>query len=366
MELAQTAITIILFFVILGALVVIHEIGHFVTARMAGVLVLEFGIGFPPRAKVIRAEGETLYTLNWLPIGGFVKLEGEDGDETDDPRSFVNARLPVKLVILVAGVVMNLVLAFAIFAGIALVGDPTLGIRVGEVTPGSPAETAGLRPGDVIASIDGRYFDPLKGEEMLPALQARAGKTVTLGIERADGTTADLQVTLRNAAAIPPGQGALGIAQLSGATTRVSVSHPPGEAIRLGIDRTTSALGLILDGLGQLGAAIISRPTQPPPAAGPVGIAVQIGNVFWQLGPVVTLYLAGVLSANLAVVNILPFPPLDGGRMLVIVLKRIAGERISVRAERLTYVVGFFFLFAFLIWITGFDLIRELGGGSGP
>jgi regulator of sigma E protease len=86
--------------------------------------------------------------------------------------------------------------------------------------------------------------------------------------------------------------------------------------------------------------------------------------VFWQLGPIVTLYLAGVLSANLAVVNILPFPPLDGGRMLVIVLKKLAGERISVRAERLTYIVGFVFLFAFLIWITGFDLIRELGGGG--
>jgi regulator of sigma E protease len=361
-ELAQTAITVILFFVILGLLVVIHEVGHFVTARLAGVRVLEFGIGFPPRARVLRAEGETLYTLNWLPIGGFVKLEGEDGDDTDDPRSFANARLPVKLVILVAGVVMNLVLAFVIFTGIAIVGDPTLGIRIGQVTPGSPAEDAGLRPGDVIASIDGRYFDPLKGEEMLPALQARAGETVQLGLERADGTSDQVQVTLRSLAAIPPGQGALGIADLSGATTSVSISHSPVEAIGLGVDRTTSALGLILDGLGQLGAAIISRPTQPPPAAGPVGIAVQIGNVFWQLGPVVTLYLAGVLSANLAVVNILPFPPLDGGRMLVVVLKRIAGERISLRAERLTYIVGFFFLFAFLIWITGFDLIRELGG----
>src|SRR4051794_3793988 len=107
-------ITLLLFLLVLGSLVVIHELGHFITARLAGVKVLEFGIGFPPRAKVLRSSGETLYTLNWLPIGGFVKLEGEDGDEADDPRSFGRARLPVKLVVLVAGVAMNLFLSLAI------------------------------------------------------------------------------------------------------------------------------------------------------------------------------------------------------------------------------------------------------------
>jgi regulator of sigma E protease len=125
-----------------------------------------------------------------------------------------------------------------------------------------------------------------------------------------------------------------------------------------------SAFRLIIDGLGQLADSIRTNPTAPPPAAGPVGIASQIGDVFWQLGPIVTLYMAGVLSANLAVVNILPFPPLDGGRMLVLVLKALFGRRISVQAERLTYLVGFVFLFAFLIWITGFDLIRQFGGGQ--
>jgi regulator of sigma E protease len=109
--------------------------------------------------------------------------------------------------------------------------------------------------------------------------------------------------------------------------------------------------------------AIVTRPTEPPPASGPVGIATQIGDVFWSLGPIVTLYLAGILSANLAIVNILPFPPLDGGRMLMLILKRFVGERLSLRAERLTYFVGFAMLLAFLVWVTAFDIARGLGGG---
>src|SRR5947209_11311471 len=106
----QSAITVVLFLFILGALVVIHELGHFIVARLAGVRVLEFGIGFPPRARVLRSEGETLYTLNWLPIGGFVKLEGEDGG-SDDPRAFSRAPLPIRLLILLAGVGMNFLIA---------------------------------------------------------------------------------------------------------------------------------------------------------------------------------------------------------------------------------------------------------------
>ena len=114
MPVIQSLITIVLFFVVLGLLVLIHELGHFLTARAANVRVLEFGIGFPPRAKVLRSKGETVYTLNWLPIGGFVKLEGEDGSDDADPHSFANAKLWVKVGILLAGVTMNLLLAFAI------------------------------------------------------------------------------------------------------------------------------------------------------------------------------------------------------------------------------------------------------------
>jgi regulator of sigma E protease len=128
-----TIVAIVLFIVVLGGIVLIHELGHYLTARALGVRVLEFGIGFPPRAKVLRSKGETLWTLNWLPIGGFVRLEGEDGDAADDPRSFAAKPLRVRLAILVAGVAMNIALAFVLFFLIALLATPVFGVRVGEI-----------------------------------------------------------------------------------------------------------------------------------------------------------------------------------------------------------------------------------------
>jgi len=357
----QALITLLLFFVILGLTVVIHELGHFVAARLARVRVLEFGIGFPPRARVLRDRGETIYTLNWLPIGGFVKLEGEDGDDADDPRSFSRAPLVTRLLILAAGVTMNFLLSFAIFAAIAFVGDPSLGVTVGAIQPGSPAAAAGLQPGDTLLSVNGTYFDALSGPTLLDALRASAGRTVHLAIDRG-GEPRTVSVHLRSSSEITPTNGALGVSQLVGKPTSVSIGHDVPTSVRLGVDRTVAATRLIVGGLGDLVTGIINRPTEPPPASGPLGIALQIGDVFWTLGPVFTLYLAGVLSANLGVVNILPLPPLDGGRMLIIGLKSLFGSRISLRAERLTYVLGFVFLFAFLIWVTGFDLVRQFGG----
>ena len=184
---AQSIITILLFIFILGALVVIHELGHFVTARLFKVRVLEFGVGFPPRAKVLRNKGETVYTLNWLPIGGFVKLEGEDGNDADDPRSFSAQSLPKRLLILVAGVAMNVLLAFAIFTGIALFADPAVGIEVGGVQAGGPAATAGLVVGDTIVAVNGDPHPAFDRTSPTAALRAQAGETITLGIVAATG-----------------------------------------------------------------------------------------------------------------------------------------------------------------------------------
>jgi regulator of sigma E protease len=365
---AQSIITIVLFIGILGILVVIHELGHFVTARLARVRVLEFGIGFPPRAKVLRNQGETLYTLNWLPIGGFVKLEGEDGDAAEDARSFSHQSWLTKMVILVAGVAMNVFLAFAIFTSIAWLASPMIGLQFHEVQPDSPAATAGLQPGDAIVAIDGERYEFITGPSPLLALRDRAGDTVVLTLDDESGNRRDVTVTLRGEAEINAERGALGISQ---ATTPFEVyfygeyaQNDLGTAMAAGAEQTVRWMGLIVGALGTLVGALAADPTAPPPVSGPVGIATEIGDVFWNSGPVLLLYVAGVLSANLAVVNILPFPPLDGGRMLMITLKRLFGTRISVRAEQLTYMVGFVFLFAFLIWVTGFDIVRGLTGGS--
>ncbi len=366
---AQSIITIGLFILILGALVIIHELGHFVTARLANVRVLEFGVGFPPRAKVLANKGETVYTLNWLPIGGFVKLEGEDGNDADDPRSFAAQGLPTRLWILIAGVLMNLLLAFLIFTGIAWLASPSFGMTIPAIQPDSPAAAAGLLPGDSIIAVDGHRSDLFGLTTPLNDIRDRVGQTVTLTVDRVDGTREDITVTLRAAAQVDAEHGPLGVSATADQPFETYFyggysSHDLPSAIAIGWNQTIRALGLILGGLGSLVSSIATNPTAAPPVSGPVGIATQIGDVFWNAGPILTLYVAGILSANLALVNILPFPPLDGGRMLMITLKRFLGSRISVKVEQLTYMVGFVFLFGFLIWVTGFDIVKSLGGAG--
>ena len=408
MPVIQSLITIVLFFLVLGLLVLVHELGHFLTARAARVRVLEFGIGFPPRSRIIREgpvdpEDEawdrrvrdetaaylrahdpdaleafldeepertkgTQYTLNWLPIGGFVKLGGEDGDDSRNPRSFSSRPLLTRLWILVAGVLMNIILAFVLFAAIAWFASPYAGVKVGSVVADSPAEAAGLQAGESIYALDGKRYQFMLGETILEDLAARPGETVTLTVVGTNGAQREVEVTLRDAAAIAAKQGALGVKAAPGGFeiywSGEYAQNDPASALGTGARHLVGALGLILGGLGTLVTSVATNPTQPPPVAGPVGIATQLGDIFWGAGPISTLYVAAILSANLAIVNILPFPPLDGGRMLMITLKSLFGARISLRAEQLTYMVGFVFLFAFLIWVTGFDIIRQLGGGT--
>ena len=364
MDFGRVLITIALFLVVLGALVLVHELGHYLTAKAFRVRVLEFGIGFPPRAKVLGTRRGTLWTLNWLPIGGFVRLEGEDGERAQDPRLFSAQSLPTRLVILVAGVIMNVILAFGIFVGIAWLATPVAGVTVPIVQADSPASTAGIVAGDAILKLDGRGYD-LYGGSILGGIREHAGQTVTLTVRRADGTLDDLQVTLRSPSEAAE-RGALGISAtqeqpFQSVFLDEYASRPLGDALGIGFMELGRWGGLIVGGLGELASGFVEDPTAPPPAAGPIGIAVQIGDVFFGAGWIMTLYVAALFSVNLAVVNILPLPPFDGGRMLMITIKRFAGERISVRAEQLTYLVGFVFLFAFLIWITGFDIARQLG-----
>jgi regulator of sigma E protease len=354
-------VAIVLFVVVLGGIVLVHELGHYLTAKALNVRVLEFGIGFPPRAKVLRSKGETLWTLNWLPIGGFVRLEGEDGDAADDPRSFAAQPLRSRLAILVAGVVMNIVLAFAIFFLIALLATPALGVKIGVIEPGSPAASAALVPGDEIYAVNSEQFDLFGGQTVQGALRAHAGESVQLGIRHADGTTVTASATLRPKSELSETRGALGVGQLE--QTYRYTGHDLGTSVGIAVAELGRWGSLIIGGLGALIGGLITNPTAPPPASGPIGIAVSLADVFLNVGPIVTLYVAGILSVNLGVVNILPFPPLDGGRAAVLIIKRLFGARVSLRAERLTYAVGFVFLIAFILWISGFDIARL---GSAP
>jgi regulator of sigma E protease len=352
------ALAIVLFIVILGGLVLVHEVGHYVTAKRLDVRVLEFGIGFPPRAKVLRTKGETLWTLNWLPIGGFVRMEGEDGDGEADPRSFAAKPLRVRLTILVAGVVMNVVVAFVIFFAIAWLASPVVGVKIGAVEAGSPAAVAGLQAGDQIFRVAGEEYEFFGDRSVVHGLRDHAGQTVTLDVVRVDGSRDQVSATLRPASEVSATRGALGISGLTQSYSGTYTGHDVGTSAGIATQQLTHWGGLILTGLGDLVNGFIKDPTAPPPAQGPVGIAVSLADLLLNSGIVLTLYVAGILSVNLGVVNILPFPPLDGGRMAMLVIKRLFGARVSLRAERLTYAIGFVFLLVFIFWITGFDIAR--------
>ena len=357
----DSLVNIALLLAILVALVVVHEFGHFVVARRAGVKVHEFGIGFPPRARILHRGGETLYTLNWLPIGGFVRLEGEEG-ESDDPRSFVRQSLRTRIVILLAGVAMNLLLAWLLMSAIPLIGDPTVNITVNELPAGadgapSPAQRAGMVVGDTILAIDGRTWAWFDGRNApVDYLRDNPGTKVVITVRHADGSTDDLTATLRDAAAVAAGEGALGI----GARvyeTGSNAQHGILEALEIGGRRTVQASTLILGAVRDLVADIAH-----PQVSGPIGIVDAVGTVRGE-PPIFLIFLIALLSANLAVVNALPFPPMDGGRIAVALLKSASGGRLSVSAERATYLVGFMLLMAFLVYISLFDIAR-LGAAS--
>jgi regulator of sigma E protease len=418
---------------ILFVLVLVHEFGHFVVARRFGVRVHEFGIGFPPRARILGRDKETIYTLNWLPLGGFVRLEGEDGGDRNDPRSFASQSLWRRVVILAAGVAMNLVLAIVIFTVIALAADPSVslrftsaspgtlaanlglapgdtleavdgrrfsyfdqefptsallgrsdsatltvrlpdgteqdrtvelggggGIRIAMVLDGSPAAAVGLQAGEVILSIDGRPVSFLHAADVSTYLREHAGQRVTLTVQRGLNEVA-LTPTLRPASEIGPDKGALGVRFDPGnlvAEPGPPIRHDPATAVQKGFARTGQALGLVLGALGTLVGSVATDPTQAPPVSGPVGIVFTVGALLQSYPPVFILWMSGLLSANLALINILPLPPLDGGRIAVSVLQAALGKRISGSIERFAYFFGFVLLIAFILWVTYFDVLR--------
>jgi regulator of sigma E protease len=353
-------------FLILIPLVLIHELGHFIMARLARIRVLEFGLGFPPRARVLGHDHETEYTLNYLPIGGFVRLEGEETD-SDDPRAFTNSSLPKQVIVLAAGVAMNLLVAVFIFFVVAWAFNPVIQTTIGGVQADSPAAVAGLQAGDSIVSIDGRSYRKPSVLEFSNAdftdpwrqdLLSHAGQTVNIVVADSAGTQRTVAVTLRVPTTDKPG--ALGVSM---GGSYVTGTGNPVDAAGLAVTGTGRAMNLILGALGDIGKQLATNPSQAPPGVqGPVGIASDIAQVVTQPNAfMILLLLAGVISANLALVNVLPLPVLDGGKIVIMVLKRVFGAKGVSAFEAFAYVASFALLLAFMGWITFFDILRVSG-----
>src|SRR5664280_727646 len=352
-------------FLILIPLVLLHELGHFIMARLARIRVLEFGLGFPPRARILGHDHETEYTLNYLPIGGFVRLEGEETD-SDDPRAFTNSSLPKQLIVLAAGVAMNLLVAVFLFFVVAWAFNPVIQTTIAGVQADSPAATAGLHTGDSIISIDGRSYRRPSMLEFSNAdftdswrqdLLSHAGQTVHIIVADANGTERTLVVALRVPTAEKPG--ALGVSM---GGSYVTSAGDPVSAAGLAVSGTGRAMNLVLGAIGDIGKQLATNPSQAPPVSGPVGIAADIGQVVTQPNALmILLFLAGAISANLALVNVLPLPVLDGGKMVIMVLKRLFGAKGVGAFEAFAYVASFALLLAFMGWITFFDILRVSG-----
>jgi regulator of sigma E protease len=352
--------TLITFIIILGLLVFVHELGHFVMARILGVRVKEFGFGFPPRLWGIR-RGGTTYSINWIPLGGFVRLHGEDGEE-HDAGSFVAQRAWKRLLILIAGVSMNVVLAAAVFGVGFAIGLPTdmsagvpagghvrdVQVQVVEVAENSAASSIGLQPGDGLLSLNGQNISSIEDAQRI-ARDAGAA-SVAISYRRSGNIE---QNTIQLAKIPETNLIGLGVSLVKVGT----VSYPFYRAAWEGIIAAGSALWAILQAFGQLVENLAITGSVGGDVAGPVGIAVLTGQVS-RLGFAYLLQFIALLSLNLAIINILPIPALDGGRVLFLVIEKLRGKPISRVSEAKIHNAGFAILIALVALITFRDVIK--------
>lgn len=372
--------TIVIFLVVLGVLVFVHEAGHFFVARWHGIKAEEFGFGFPPRAIGVswdethgryrlvwgdKKEGadpekglslkHTIYSLNWIPFGGFVRIKGEDGTGKLDPDSFAARRAWPRIQVLSAGVVMNFLLAWVLLSIVLMIGFPQQSngsaengtssvIQIERVLPNTPAEAIGLRAGDVIQTIDGQ--PATSADQTSQYIQQHKGKSLIFGVERS-GNLIQIEGTPR--VEYPQGEGSLGIILAAVSIVR----YPWYTAIIEGGKQTVAMTKAMLIGLGKLvtGGGSLSD------VSGPVGIA-QYTRQASDLGITYLLFFAAILSINLGIINALPIPAIDGGRVLFILIEVIRGKPVSQRVEGWFHQIGFAVLLLLMLVVTGMDIVR--------
>ncbi len=357
-------LTIILFIIVLSVLVFVHELGHFITAKRAGVRIEEFSIGFPPRLWST-TRGETRYSIGAIPFGGWVKMYGEDESELNAPGSFGALSLGKRALVLAAGVLMNLLLAVVLMSVVAAIGQPSLitdenraqardaAVTVIGVAPDSPAQSAGIQPGDKIQKIsaDDAATQTQEEGEFVTFLQQHEGEEVQLDILRGDETV-EITATLRESPG--PDEGALGVALAPVGIIRAPLWLAPWEGIKNTV-AMTAALGAALEQIG----GNIGEGKGLEGLSGPVGIATLTGDAA-RLGIVYFLQFTAFLSLNLAILNILPFPALDGGRLVFLLIEKVKGTPVTPKIEQWTHGLGFALLMLLIIWITFKDIARLL------
>ncbi|MCW2277904.1 RIP metalloprotease RseP [Heliophilum fasciatum] len=349
-------ITAIASIFVFGLMIVFHEFGHFATAKLAGVRVLEFSIGMGPKLFGMR-RGDTLYSLRMLPLGGFVRMAGMDAEEgrdieslRHDPENFNNKTVWKRAVIIAAGSIMNFILAFLLFLYIfMIIGVPAFSNVIGDVVPGKPAQQAGILPGDRIVAANDKTVQ--KWSDLIAEIHPNAGKQIVLKVDR-QGQIREVPVTPLMDEQRKVGQ--LGI--MADEDSMFMQRQGVFESLRMGIVNTIGITGLIIRSLLDMIAG-----TVPADVGGPVMIVSEIGKAA-QTGLSNLLMLAAVLSINLGVLNLFPIPALDGSRLVFLGLEALRGRPIDPAKENMIHLAGFALLMAFMVFIAYNDIVRLLGG----
>lgn len=369
--------SILIFFIILIVLVIAHEFGHFFAAKKFGIRVDEFGFGFPPKIAGIK-KGETEYTFNALPFGGFVKIFGENPDEEslngpDSGRSFVNKPRWQQAIVLFAGVFANFLVAWILFSAGFISGLPTsvdsvrpgstlenVNLVVVSVAPNSPAEKAGLKSGDQIMSLHVTDEDNLLPADVNPEsvkqfIYLHPDTKIEVGYLRktSDGSPKPNFVEVVPMKNGDKGTPIIGISMDEIGTLKLSFSASLGEGMKLTWNVTKATVyglyDLIRDAIkGQGNLASIT---------GPVGMVGIVGDAY-QFGFVYLLSFAALISINLAVINLVPFPALDGGRLFFLLIEKIKGSKINPKTANIANTIGFSILILLMLIVTYKDIVK--------
>jgi regulator of sigma E protease len=331
--------TIVYAIIIFCLLIFAHEFGHLAAAKAVGVRVNEFALGMGPRLLKFK-KGETLYSLRAFPIGGFCAMEGED-ENSDDPRAFNGKPLPAKALVLLAGSLMNLLLAVLILSAVIFAGG-TPSTVVSEVGAGSPAEAAGILPGDKVVALDGKPVT--EWEDIPPAIVGSEGDGVEVTVLR-DGE----ELRLESGFYIGD-DGLRKIGITPGAERRV---RDVGPALLLGCRATWNMGAAMVRAIGMLFTGDV--PVRE--LTGPVGIVYMVGDVAKD-GMIRLAQLTALISLNLGIVNLLPIPALDGCRFVFLFIRKVTGRAVTDEMEGKVHFVGIVLLFALMIFVTFQDVAR--------